>query len=379
MNFGNLGIAMGAGVDEMHKQRISDREDEAAAQRKTEFGRKQKEWATQDDLEKRQKEISDWYSGSIGRLEQGDHNGVADELSGYHNATNYLGDSKSRTFDGANGKKYVAEFPVGEGQGMPRLHEVTPELTRAQLENVYRHRMEQVDPRQALAHMDKAREFSLKDRAATAEATKAGAAMRNADTMEGYRQYQENEPQRVQLGNGQVGMFKGEKFLGAYGPARPDHGGGGAASQMGTLLGPTKDGTGLLYNTPNGVVVKPLPAGADVAHLFPKATGLKPLQDPATRKEYMMSLKELGPQPQPVNNWLGNVANQRQIDGWKANRAYLDEAFGVTAEDRVPNSSAPVLPPPAPQAEHRPNLQVSEAPQGTGLTFGNIMVPRNQR
>ena len=252
MGWGNLGIAMGAGVDEMHKQRQSDREDELAAQRRAEFMRKEKEWATQDDVEKRQREISDWYNGSVGRLEKGDHYGVADELSGYHNDTNYLGDSKSRTFEGANGKKYVAEFQMGEGQGMPRLHEVTPQLTRAQLDNVYRHRMEQVDPRQALAHMDKAREFGIKERTAGAAETTARAHTQNADTMEGYRQYQENEPQRIQLGNGQIGMFKGREYLGAYGPARPDHsggsGGGSGARENWVPLANDSDGVPVFYN-----------------------------------------------------------------------------------------------------------------------------------
>jgi hypothetical protein len=52
-------------------------------------------------------------------------------------------------------------------------------------------------------------------------------------------------------------------------------GGGGAKGQMGTPLGLSEDGKGVIYNTPQGIVVKPLPAGVDGAKLFPKVTGLK--------------------------------------------------------------------------------------------------------
>ena len=52
-------------------------------------------------------------------------------------------------------------------------------------------------------------------------------------------------------------------------------GGGGARGQMGTPLGLSDDGKGVIYNTPQGIVVKPLPAGVDGAKLFPKVTGLK--------------------------------------------------------------------------------------------------------
>lgn len=52
-------------------------------------------------------------------------------------------------------------------------------------------------------------------------------------------------------------------------------GGGGTKGQMGTALGLSEDGKGVIYNTPQGIVVKPLPAGVDGAKLFPKVTGLK--------------------------------------------------------------------------------------------------------
>lgn len=52
-------------------------------------------------------------------------------------------------------------------------------------------------------------------------------------------------------------------------------GGGGAKGQMGTPLGLSEDGKGVIYNTPQGIVVKALPAGVDGAKLFPKVTGLK--------------------------------------------------------------------------------------------------------
>jgi hypothetical protein len=52
-------------------------------------------------------------------------------------------------------------------------------------------------------------------------------------------------------------------------------GGGGSKGQMGVALGLSDDGKGIVYNTPSGLVVKPLPAGVDGAKLFPKVTGLK--------------------------------------------------------------------------------------------------------
>lgn len=50
----------------------------------------------------------------------------------------------------------------------------------------------------------------------------------------------------------------------------------GGKGQLGSALGMTDDGKGVVYNTPQGLVVKPLPAGVDGAKLFPKVTGLKP-------------------------------------------------------------------------------------------------------
>jgi hypothetical protein len=49
----------------------------------------------------------------------------------------------------------------------------------------------------------------------------------------------------------------------------------GGKGQPGSALGMTDDGKGVVYNTPQGLVVKPLPAGVDGAKLFPKVTGLK--------------------------------------------------------------------------------------------------------
>lgn len=55
--------------------------------------------------------------------------------------------------------------------------------------------------------------------------------------------------------------------------------GGGGAGKAKVLVGTTQDGKNILYNTVNGIVSEPMPAGMTKEDLFPKATGISPIKD----------------------------------------------------------------------------------------------------
>ena len=57
----------------------------------------------------------------------------------------------------------------------------------------------------------------------------------------------------------------------------------GGTGAKGQLLGASKDGKSLLYSTPKGIEVRPMPEGVTADDLFPKNTGLKGL-DPSVQK-----------------------------------------------------------------------------------------------
>lgn len=81
-------------------------------------------------------------------------------------------------------------------------------------------------------------------------------------------------PTYLQDGTGRIiGLDSQGRQIGTYGAARPQLGGTGA--QMGQLVGMTDDKSGLVYNTPNGLVTRPLPQGVSADNLFPKATGVR--------------------------------------------------------------------------------------------------------
>lgn len=95
------------------------------------------------------------------------------------------------------------------------------------------------------------------------QATTANAAMRNAATMEGYRNDQRPLMQaQANLATSQAGYYD----------RMPREGAGN--SRLGQVMGMSDDGTQVIMNTPSGLVAAPVPPG--FSKLFPKVTGEKP-------------------------------------------------------------------------------------------------------
>lgn len=112
----------------------------------------------------------------------------------------------------------------------------------------------------------------------------------------------------------------------------------GGKGQAGTPLGLSDDGKGIVYNTPQGLVVKPLPAGVDGAKLFPKVTGLKG-EEAQVEYDDGNGLK--------IKGTPGQVHNSRmKIDG-----SY-----------RAANGGDLTMPPPASNQSGRPAANPGKAP-----------------
>ena len=139
-------------------------------------------------------------------------------------------------------------------------------------------------------------------------------------------------PTYMQDGTGRIiGIDTNGNQIGTYGTSRPQATGGGGA-QMGQLVGATDDRTGLVYNTPNGLVTRPLPKGVSADSLFPKATGQKPQLSPEDNEKYRQAVLAIGPRPAATTGWFGGAGNQKALDAWDANKSNIDQVYGVAPQ-----------------------------------------------
>ena len=123
-------------------------------------------------------------------------------------------------------------------------------------------------------------------------------------------------PTFMQDGTGRIiAIDQNGKQIGTYGSARPQLGGTGA--QMGQLVGMTDDKSGLVYNTPNGLITRPLPAGVSGDNLFPKATGIRGTGAEGPKVKYVaQDGTELQGSQQEIYDWrMQNEPTFRAANG----------------------------------------------------------------
>ena len=133
-------------------------------------------------------------------------------------------------------------------------------------------------------------------------------------------------PTFMQDGTGRIlAIDQQGKQIGTYGSARPQLGGTGA--QMGQLVGMTDDKSGLVYNTPNGLITRPLPAGVSGDNLFPKATGIRGTGAEGPKVKYVaQDGTELQGSQQEIYDWrMQNEPTFRAANGGGNNNLAMQD------------------------------------------------------
>ena len=193
MNFGNLGIALGAFTDEQKAQAEE-------ARKAKQFSQQEKAWQRQDEVDERLQKAHDFYNSGLQSIEKGEIGAFAPRAVEYLNSTDYMGKAKGAYLQGADGKHYVT-YHDGNAYGPPQTHEITPEMARSALADMYRHQLAAADPRQAFANQNAMETMGLKRQEIGVQRYKAEADDRFHQGVIGYHNKQLEAPKYVQVGN----------------------------------------------------------------------------------------------------------------------------------------------------------------------------------
>lgn len=227
MNFGNLGVALGAGVQEWKAQQKADQEQQLFDQQKEQFGWQRNAEAEKERIRLAEQALSEKYRPMFAAAAKGDYSFVPEYLkSGYNTNTGTWNDGHTAAYQsGPNGS--MVHVIDGNGQ-VVASHDLNPQSARTLLEQAYMMERAGIGAPQFGEYV----KHGLESRKVGAEETKAGAARQQALTMEGYRNFQQNAPHFVQDGTGRILAMApdGKSVLGTYGSARPVLGAGGSGS-----------------------------------------------------------------------------------------------------------------------------------------------------
>ena len=143
----NLGIALGAGVDEANTQRRMTMAEDEAARQKEQFGwAKQAQEQHQAVKAARAKVLSD--ADAVRKQYAADPYAAAQSLSSLHSQPGWDGDATSEVSKGLDGKVYVTRYN-GKGvvdTGNVERYEVTPKFFQQALDDHVAYRMAEADP-----------------------------------------------------------------------------------------------------------------------------------------------------------------------------------------------------------------------------------------
>lgn len=227
MNFGNLGVALGAGVQEWKAQQKADQEQQLFNQQKEQFDWQRRAEAEKERIRVAEQALSEKYRPMFAAAAKGDYSFVPEYLkSGYNTNTGAWNDGHTAAFQsGPNGS--TVHVIDGNGQ-VVASHDLNPQSSRALLEQAYMMERAGIGAPQFGEYV----KHGLESRKVGAEETKAGAARQQALTMESYRNFQQNAPHFMQDGTGRILAMApdGRSVLGTYGSARPVLGAGGSGS-----------------------------------------------------------------------------------------------------------------------------------------------------
>lgn len=391
LDLSNLGIALGAGVDEWHRQQNESRMQQRAArddeqfgwqrdqyaQQKAAYDRKMEQQAKRDALLKAYADHDAYVSGV---------DNVPDEqLSDYIKQGIQRYNTDPHFNDG-----YFAHATIIGGQpvivhgDMARKTAQTIPITRdtirasgERMRDMLRKQLAMISPEDWQAADAQERQAGLERDKIGIQRTTADAAMRNAATQEQYRKDSVDERRRtreedvnyMQDGTGRILGFRQGKLVGTFGNARPVLGGGGGdGSGAGSWapLGTDVDGTPVMMDRKtmglrrlDGALIQ------DVKSLYRKMTGEgqpRPVS-PELVGKYMAAREALeAVKPRPKLGWFSDdPKNLAEIEAWKQRSAQLDAGFltlGVPRE-LMPAGAAQVdgsLAVPEPRQEPRKPL-----------------------
>ena len=203
MNFGNLGIAMGAGVDEMHKQRATDREDAQAQRQAQEWAQKQEQYARQQKQQLAMDNLTSKYAGYREKAAKGDHS-FLDELGGEYNKNQGAWADGQEVYKQSTPQGEMAHFVGADGK-VARSMPINQQTVSQMLNDAYMAELKYTSPEMFQSGYYKDREHGLKtqelgvkqegntitrDHYARADATNDAHLTRSDATNEAYRSNQ---------------------------------------------------------------------------------------------------------------------------------------------------------------------------------------------
>ena len=246
----NLGIALGAGVDEWHRQQDESRRQEAAARQQEQFGwqrdqyqqqraeyeRRAAQQAQQDALLKAYNDHQEYAAGldNVPDEKLGDYiqRGIDKYNTDPHFSNNYFAhatvlDGKPVLVHGSLAAKNAEVIPITRDSVRQGL---------ARMDGMLRQKLAATSPEGFAQYYDANVQSALKRDELGVHRMTAEATMRNAATQEQYRKDSVEERRRareedvnyMQDGTGRVLGFRQGKLIGTFGAARPVVGGGGA-------------------------------------------------------------------------------------------------------------------------------------------------------
>lgn len=269
MNFGNLGVALGAGVDEWHKQQEESRKQTAEERAALQFQQQQEQYARQQKIRADRDALIKEYQDFDGYLKGMD--GVADDkLADYvrqgvtrYNTNPYYKNGLFGQVVEHKGAPHIAHgsFQDQNLEYIPVTREHAKQVGAA-MQQMLRERLAMVDSDKMEGFLDHREKMGLEGRKVGADEMRANAAKQQAATMEGYRGDQRRlVDEQIRTGNwGAVNLHSAQ--AGYYSRMPRDVGGGSGAltkDPMKGLLGfDEKTGTVFQMNQDGTITSKVL-------------------------------------------------------------------------------------------------------------------------
>lgn len=269
LDMSNLGIALGAGVDEWHRQKDELRQDQRAARDDEQFAWQRDQYARQKAAYDRSQQLQSQRDALL--KEYADHDAyvagldnVPDEQLGEYIKQGITKYNTSPLFKNgyfANATVLNGQPVIVHGDMARKSSEIIP-ITRdgvkagaTHMSDMLLKQLAMLSPEDFQTYTAQERQVGLERDKIGIQRTTADAAMRNAITQEQFRQDSIDERRRdreenvnyMQDGTGRILGFRQGKLIGAFGSARPVMGGGGGGgadhslspqeqAQLGSLL-----------------------------------------------------------------------------------------------------------------------------------------------
>lgn len=354
IDFSNMGVALGAGVDEWHRQQAEARAQQRAEQEQEQFGWQRQQYEQQRQQYEQQQALRAKKQAALDAFNA--HQEYAAELDNIPD--DKLGDYVQRGITQYNTNPYFkngffAKLTTVNGQpvvvhedGVTRKAEHLPlsrDMIRQGLgvmDGMLRRHLTSMTPEDYLAESDRQDARGLKIR-------ELGVHERNAATNEAYRKDQidarreeierrKNEVTYQQDGAGQLFALRDGKVVGTIGRPRPIQGGGGGGDGAGSWapLGTDADGVPVMMDRKT-MQLRRLDGGQiqDVKSLYRKMTGEgqpRPVS-PELMAKYLTAreaLDAMKPKPK-IPFYSDTPKNAAEIAAWEDKSARLDAGFAA--------------------------------------------------